>query len=330
MRRLFALTSILWLLVGCTKPTEVVGFAVAKSGVESTVSSVTSGSVEAEQEVELAFGAVGRVSVLNVRLGSHVRKGEILAELENLDLKQTFTKATSDLQRARSLLQSKVLASAESEDALKAHELAHSNYEKSLIRAPFDGVVAEINLEVGQLSQITTVIPKALIRLVDLEPRFVEAEIDEVDLPLVRVGLPARVKILAVRREPFDAVVRKVVPFVNAAREQDRTSQIELTVDNRGIPLPVGASADVEIVTETREEVLAIPSRTVFGPARSRYVFKLEGRTARRTPIETGLANYDRTEVMSGLTEGDLVLIPRGSTDLSDGAAVVVGQEPWR
>lgn len=329
MLRLAILATLTLALVGCSKPVEVNGFEAVKTRVEATVSSVTSGSVDAEHEVELAFGAVGRVSVLNVKLGSKVKQGDILAELENLDLKQTLTKANSDLARAKTLLQSKVLASTESEEALKAQELAHANYEKSLIRAPFDGVVAEINLEVGQLSQITAVIPRALIRLVDLEPRFVEAEIDEVDLPKVTLDLPARVKILAVRREPFTATVRKVVPFVNAAREQDRTSQIELTIENEGVLLPVGASADVEILTEARDDVLAVPSRAVFGRGGRRYVFKLVGPKATKTPVEIGLSNYDRTEIKNGITLGDVVLTPRESAELVDGASVKEIRQPW-
>ncbi|MFM1848734.1 MAG: hypothetical protein RL417_2208 [Pseudomonadota bacterium] len=329
MFRVVLLSILTFLILGCSKPVEVTGVAAVKTRVEATVSSVTSGSVDAEHEVELAFGAVGRVSVLNVKLGSKVKRGEILAELENLDLKQTLTKANSDLARAQSLLRSKVLASTESEEALKAQELAHANYEKSLIRAPFDGVVAEINLEVGQLSQITAVIPRALIRLVDLEPRYVEAEIDEVDMPKVSLGLPARIKILAVRREPFNATVRKVVPFVNAAREQDRTSQIELTVQNEGVLLPVGASADVEILTEARDDVLAIPSRAVFGRGGNRYVFKLAGTTAVKTSVEIGLSNYDRTEITKGLSPGDVVLTPRESAELVDGAAVKETRQSW-
>jgi len=329
MLRLAILGTLTLAFTGCSKPVEVNGVAAVKTRVEATVSSVTSGSVDAEHEVELAFGAVGRVSVLNVKLGSKVKRGDILAELENLDLKQTLSKANSDLARAKTLLQSKVLASTESEEALKAQELAHANYEKSLIRAPFDGVVAEINLEVGQLSQITAVIPRALIRLVDLEPRFVEAEIDEVDLPKVTLGLPARVKILAVRRDSFKATVRKVVPFVNAARQQDRTSQIELTIENEGVLLPVGASADVEILTEARDDVLAVPSRAVFGRGGSRYVFKLVGSKAAKTPVEIGLSNYDRTEINNGITLGDVVLTPRESAELVDGASVKETRQAW-
>lgn len=329
MRRLIAFTACLLSLFGCSKSTEVNGFAAVKTRVEATVSSVTSGSVDAEHEVELAFGTVGRVSRLNVKLGSMVKRGDILAELENLDLKQSLTKANSDLARAQTLLKSKVLASSESEEALKAQELAHANYEKSLIRAPFDGVVAEINLEVGQLSQITAVIPVALIRLVDLEPRFVEAEIDEVDLPHVALGLPARVKILAVRREPFKGTVRKVVPFVSAAREQDRTSPIELTIENEGILLPVGASADVEILTEARDDVLAVPSRAVFGRGGSRYVFTLVGSEAVKASVDIGLSNYDRTEIKGGLVEGAVVLTPRESGELVDGAPVKEIRQPW-
>jgi HlyD family secretion protein len=190
-------------------------------------------------------------------------------------------------------------------------------------------MIGELNLEVGQLSQITAVVPLALIRIVDQTPRYIRAEIDEADLARIKVGLLARAKILAVRREPFRATIRKVVPFVNSIREQDRTAEIELTVDSGGVLLPAGASADIEIIVDTRTDVVAVPSRTVLGRGSNRFVYVVDGSRLKRVPVTVGLYNYDRTEIVSGISEGTLVAQPTDLLEFKEGMKVTAQTLPW-
>jgi HlyD family secretion protein len=208
--------------------------------------------------------------------------------------------------------------------ARASYDAAVTAFDKSLIKAPYDGIVAELNLEVGELSQITAVIPQAPIRIVDVKPRYVRAEIDEVDLPRVKVGLPARVKILAIRKEPFQGRIRKVVPFVSSIREQDRTSEIELEIDSEGLLLPAGASADVEVITDTKEGVLTVTSRALLGRGQDRYVYVLDGSRIRKTPVKIGIYGYTVSEVISGLAPSDEVVLPSDKFELTDGLKVTV------
>lgn len=290
--------------------------------VSATVSSVNSGTVRAEKVAELAFGAVGRVRVLNVRVGDIVKEKQVLAELENDDLMSVLTTAQKELERRIQLRASRAVAESELEQMRRDVRTAQVAYDKSRIVAPYDGLIAELNLEVGQLSQITAVIPRPLMKIVDLEPRYVRAEVDEVDLGRVKVGQPARVKILALRREPFPAIVRKVVPYISTIREQDRTAEIELTIDSAGIFLPAGASADVEVIVETRANSLAVPTRAVLGRGQKRHVFVLRGGRAEKRAIEVGIFNYDLSEVLAGISEGEKVIIPSEGLELEDGMTV--------
>jgi HlyD family secretion protein len=317
-----ALCVVAFVSVGCRKAPEVRVVQVGRASVEATVTGVSSGTVRAEQIAELAFGAVGRVREVNVHLGELVRQGQVLAEVENGDLKSRLDVATEELNRSQRLSESKAASRSNVIQAQGAYDAAVTAYDKSIIRAPFDGLIAELNLEVGQLSQITAVIPLAPIRLVDTKPRYVRVEIDEVDLPKVNVGLPARVKILAVRREPFRATVRKVVAFVSSIREQDRTSEIELTVDSEGILLPAGASADVEIVIDTKSDVVTALSKAVLGRGKERYVYRIESGVVRKTPVQVGISGFSLTEIISGLGEGDELALPSDKADLKDGLAV--------
>ena len=294
----------------------------SRQKIEATVSGVSSGTVRSEQIAELAFGTVGRVKVLNVKLGDDVKAGQILAEVENDDLRSRVSVAREELERRKRLNSDNAISRSSLILAQSEFDAANTALEKSIIRAPCDGLVAELNLEVGQLSQITAVIPKAPIRVVDVKPRYVRVEIDEVDLPRIQVGMPARVKILAVRKEPFLGRVRKVVNFVSDQREQDRTAELEVDLVNDSVTLPVGASADVEIITDTRDSTLTLPTRVVLGRLGGRYVFLLNGDTVRKTSVKTGLYNYLATEVTEGLTEGVEVIIPSDTVELSDGKRV--------
>jgi HlyD family secretion protein len=328
--RIHAVATVLWALhlsvTGCSRSPEVTAVAVQRSSVESVVSSVTSGTVRAEQVAELAFGTVGRVKELNVKLGDHVQAGAVLAQVENDDLRSRMRVATEELERATTLYRSNALSRSAYIQAGGDFDAARIGYEKSIIKAPYDGIIAELNLEIGQLSQITAVIPLALIRIIDTKPRYIRAEIDEVDLSKVQIGMPARVKILAVRREPFLAKVRKIVPFVSSIREQDRTSEVELDVESRGELLPPGASADVEIITDVKASALTLLPKTVLGRGSERYVYRIEAGIARRIPVQVGLSSYAATEIVSGVSEGDTVVIPSDKFELQDGMSVSVGK----
>lgn len=297
--------------------------------VESTVSSVNAGTVHAEQVAELAFGAVGRVKQLHVKLGDIVKQGQILAEIENDDLISAYQTALAEQKRRHELKALNLMAQAQVDEIKRLVDASRVAYEKSFIKAPYDGLIGELNLEVGQLSQITAVEPKALIRIVDLHPRYIRAEVDEVDLARISEGLPARVKILAARREPFPARIRKVVPFVSSIREQDRTAEIELTVESGETLLPAGASADVEIIVDSTDDAVTIPSRTILGRGTNRFVYVVDGSRLRKSSVKVGLFNYDRSQILSGLNVGEIVAQPTDTVDFEDGLRVKAEIISW-
>jgi HlyD family secretion protein len=313
----------------CQSPSEIRGVKATQAEVEATVSSVNAGTVKAEHMAELAFGAVGKVQKLQVKFGDQVTKGQLLATLENEDLASSYRTAEQELKRHQALLSAKAISTQEFDQVRKVYDISKIAFENTLIHAPFDGLIAEMNLEVGQLSQITAVVPKPLLRIVDTAPRYVEAQIDEADLGKIKPGLAARIKILAERNDPFNATVRKVIPYISSVREQDRTAQIELDVDGEETLLPVGASADVEIIIDRVADALAIPTRTLLGRGRDHYVFALRDGKVKRTSVEVGLYNYDRAQILSGLESGTVVLFPTEAIELKDGLSINLQLLPW-
>ena len=318
-----ALLLPLLLIVGCAKATPVTVKKAERRATEEIITGVNSGTVLAEQDTELAFGAVGRVATLHVSLGDTVKRGAVLAELENDDLKTTLAVATKEEQRLNSLKDVKAVSSSMIDQAKQTRSLAAVALEKTLIRAPFDGFIAELNIEVGQLAQITAVLPKPPVRLVDTTPRYIKVPFDEIDLVKIHEGTPARIKLLAARKAPFAGVVRRVIPYVSSVKEQDRTAEIEVTIEADTL-LPVGASADVELILSKKDAALVVPTKSVLGDNTGRFVYALVGSRAVKKQIKAGITNFDVVEVLDGLTEEDLVIIPDDKNTITDGQRVAL------
>jgi HlyD family secretion protein len=331
LRNFFALFFLGTLVTACHQRPKLKGVRAVATTVESTVTTISSGTVTAEQQAVLAFGVVGRVSKIRVHLGDTVTQGQVIAELENSDLQVVADDAVREAQRSKKLFGEGLVSQVALDEAKRASELARVNLDKTMIKAPFAGVITELNLELGESSSVGSAVTKSPVRLVDLKPRIIKGDIDEVDLGKVHVGQKARVRIPAAGPSPFTALVRKVVPYVDTTKEQDRTSQIELTVDDAGRkePVPVGASAEIEIVIDRKEGALAVPSRLVLGSGASRYLFRMDGDRLRKTEIKPGVGNYDRLEIVGGLKEGDVVVYPSDDAELVDGLKAKVETTPW-
>ncbi len=317
--------------IGCSKPVTLRAAKVAKTNVEASITTTSAGTVSADQQAILDFGTVGRISRIFVKTGDHVKTGQDLAQLENTDLKSVFADSEREVKRTEELFAAGLVSQAALDTARKSLEVARSGFEKTIIRAPFEGVVTELNLEVGEFAQVGSgASKKAPIRLVDLKPRIIHGDVDEVDLGKLKVGMAARVKIAAARAEPFQAVLQRVVPFVSTAKEQDRTSEVELRIQEQAqTVIPVGASATIEIITDARNGVLAIPSRAILGFSDKRYVFKVVEDRLVKTDIKLGIGNYARTEVVSGLSESDVVVFAPSDLELKEGMKVKAEQVSW-
>lgn len=323
------LLPLLLLLSACTKTPKLKAIHPAEASVETTVTTISSGTVEAENMATLGFGVSGRVARVSVKAGERVKAGQVLAELENADLRTIYREAQKENERAEKLLEEGLLSKVAFQDAIKAFEVARMNYDRSVIRAPFEGVVTEVNLRVGELSGPQSPGAAKPIRVIDEKPRLVKGDIDEVDLARVKAGQPARIRVPAARAEAFSAKVSRVVPFVDTTKEQDRTSQIELRMESAETEIPVGASAEIEIVTSAKEKTLAVPARVVLGSGKGRYVYLVrDGKLVKQT-VETGIGNYDRVEILKGVGAQDTVVYPSEEADLGDGVRVQAELTPW-
>jgi HlyD family secretion protein len=252
---------------------------------------------------ELAVKELDRVTVLH---------GEGIASDQRLDLLLT--------ERDRSQAGcAAVRASVEMARARVA--VVEVQLEFTEVRAPFSGTVAELSTEVGEW--ITPAPPGVpippVIDLLDPGSLFISAPIDEVDAERVRVGQPARITVDSRPSVRYEGSVSRVAPYVLDDLEQNRTVEVEVEfhddAETEGI-LP-GTSADVEVILSDREDAVRIPASAL---AENSLVLLLENGVLEERPVVVGLKNWQMAEVLEGLTEGELVVTSRHSTDVKPGA----------
>ena len=202
-------------------------------------------------------------------------------------------------------------------------DAARAAMERTILRAPFPGIVAEIN---GELGEVVTPSPVGVatlptIDLIDTSCLYVRAPIDEIDAGAVREGLPALITLDAFPGAEYPGVVRRVAPYVLDLEKQARTVDVEVSfsnIDEAGTLL-VGYSADVEIVLDVREGVKRIPTEALMEGHRV-YVYD-DGTLEERT-IEAGLENWEFTEIAAGLEEGDQIVLTVDRDGLEEGVEV--------
>jgi HlyD family secretion protein len=196
--------------------------------------------------------------------------------------------------------------------------------ERTRLRAPFAGIIAEIN---GELGEFVTPSPVGIptpptVDLIDSSCLYISAPIDEVDAPNIRAGLPARISLDAFQDRVFSGHVRLVAPYVLDQEKQARTVEIEAEIDDadKSGLLP-GYSADVEVILASRDDTLRIPTSVISNGNIVLVYDAARGRLEERS-IETGIANWEFTEVTSGLSEGERIVSSIDREGVRGGAAV--------
>lgn len=266
---------------------------------------------------EVCLGA--QLAARELERGSSLRADGVLSaqQLDGLE---------SAAQRSRAAC---AAAQAVRAQALAAVELARAQLALTEVRAPFAGVVADLSTEVGEwITPSPPGVPiPPVIDLLDLTSMYVSAPIDEVDSRRLRPGQAARVTVDSVPGRSFAGRVVRVAPFVLDVLEQNRTVEIEVEFDRLEELAEVlpGTSADAEVILARREGVLRVPTSAV-GEGGGVLVLERD-RLVARTIIQ-GLRNWQYTECLAGVSEGELVVTMRESPAVRAGARAVAREGP--
>lgn len=196
---------------------------------------------------------------------------------------------------------------------------------RTVLTAPFDGIVADI---VGELGEYTTPSPPGVatppaIDLIDPSCLYVEAPMDEVDAPKIKIGQVARISLDALPNQVFKGKVKRVAPYVVAVEKQARTVDIEVEfMNDEDIErLLVGYSADVEVVLDQHEETIRIPTSTLLDGNKV-LVYQTDKQQLEARSVKLGITNWEFSEVIDGLDNGDQIVTSLEREGVKAGAFV--------
>lgn len=226
---------------------------------------------------------------------------------------------------ARSRRSACIAVRADINQALAKVKVTKVEQGRTVLTAPFDGIVADI---VGELGEYTTPSPPGVatppaIDLIDPSCMYIEAPMDEVDAPKIEVGQPARITLDALPSKTFMGKVKRVAPYVVAVEKQARTVDIEVSFNNEADieQMLVGYSADVEVVLDRHDKVLRIPTSALLDGNKV-LVFQPDTEKLEERVIKPGITNWEYTEVLAGLSQGDQIVTSLEREGVKAGALV--------
>jgi membrane fusion protein (multidrug efflux system) len=305
---------------------------VARAGIRGISSYyLTTATLEPEKKVDILAKIVGEVSEVSVEEGDRVARGDLLCRLDDKEQKVALEEARinrdqkkRELERFDSMYEQKLISDKEYDDIKYQFELAQNKldsaelkYRYTQIRAPFDGVVSERLIDLGE----NVAIGARLYVVSDTKPLLLEMYLPEAEATTVR---PGQVVFINPDVDPgveFQGVVVRIAPEVD-----ERTGTVKVTAESHAGGMP-GSFVRVRIVTDTREATLTVPRRSVVSDAGERYVFVAESDTVRQAEVNVGYEDEEYAEILSGIAEGDTV-VTAGVGGIRTGSKVkVLGRE---
>jgi HlyD family secretion protein len=183
------------------------------------------------------------------------------------------------------------------------------------IVAPMDGVILSRDVEIGDaVSSILVLGSTATLIMTegDINEVYVQGKVDEADIAHVYLGQPARIKVESFRDRTFVGHVTKIAPM-GVEKDNVTTFEVRVSINNPGGELKANMTANAEIILDEHKGVLTVPENAVIYDGQKNASVEIpdkkqkEGK--RKVPVKVGLSNGSVTEVLSGLKEGDPVVL---------------------
>lgn len=369
---LLAIILVISNIVKGTKKLAVQSAKVQKGEIVSTVSAP--GNVKAETEVQISAYVMGKITRLPVKEGDRVRKGQILVQIDPASYAAQVKQNKASLVLAKAnLAQSELVFKRNKElfdkgllsqeayeqvntdyqlnlarvtQAEASLEQAQDTYAKTTITSPINGIIVQLNVEVGEVVVTGTMnnAGSVIMTVADMSQMEVEAQVDESDVKDIRIGQPTEIEVDAIIGRTFKGEVSEVGnAAISSATSSSSNASVNYTVKvrftDKSDDLKSGMSANVDITTSNKKDILLIPIQSVVmrkveserkaaerktrGKARSgamaeenstdgkkvkekeqEVVYIMEKGKAIIMPVETGVSDQENIEVISGLSEG--------------------------
>jgi membrane fusion protein (multidrug efflux system) len=288
-------------------------FRVARGTFQDILSAM--GTIKGGSEIELRFQIQGTIAAFNFHEGDKVRKGEIIARLDQSDALLKLKQAQMELEEYEKLYSIGAIVQSKLEQARLAAKLASSEFEKTYLKAPKDGIIGDKNVEVGEF-----ITPNVKIAtLVNLENVVVELGIIEKEIDRVFLGQKVTVNVDTYPGIDFTGRVTNISPLIAG---KSKTLTVKANLDNPGGLLLPGMFARVKISIFEKENTLIIPSDSLDKSTGEFRVFTVgQDNVAYAQRVEVAYLSSDYAQIAGGLEEGELVVVEKPES-LAEGKKV--------
>ncbi|HLF19297.1 MAG TPA: efflux RND transporter periplasmic adaptor subunit, partial [Bacteroidota bacterium] len=309
---------------------------VKRKPLRSTV--VATGVIKPKVGAEVRVGSrvSGVVKQLNVHVGDVVKKGDLLARLDDVELTAQYNLAAANLEdgattlkfariekdRQEKLLAERVISQQEYDLALKTFEVARARVAQAMasldyakaqldytrIAAPISGAVASVSTQEGETVAATFTAP-TFLTIIDLTRLEVRAYVDETDISKVTEGQKAEFSVDTYPGVVFGGVVKAIYPKAEMIDNVVNYVAILDIVNSRGKILRPEMTTTVNILNATLEGVIAIPNKAILHKNGEDYVHVVKDGKPEERAITTGVKNKTLTQVVVGLSENETLIL---------------------
>ncbi len=339
---LFSLATLTFLQVGLEKAENIKSDSnwetvlVVRRSLDSVILATGLIMPMAGAEVKVGSRVSGVVKSLHVKIGDVVQSGQILAELDPIELqtrsrhqdavltsnRAAFDYANVNLERQRVLYGKKLISDDQMDSAEKALKIAAAERDRAVVElasaeiqldftqilAPISGAVASISTHQGETVAAGFQTP-ILINILDLKRLEAWAFLDEVDVGRVKTGQRVIFSLKSFPGIDFEGKV--VVVHPDAIIQNSTVNYVAaVKIENyQAVILRPEMSGSFKIFAETRQNVLIVPNRAIRWEKARAYIHVLQQNTPQQRWIKTGLKDLEATEIISGLAEGEKVVV---------------------
>jgi HlyD family secretion protein len=236
--------------------------------------------------------------------------------VEGLTAQQQIEDIESALAVAKQQCEARQAAVSIARADLSATEAALERSEDELayatIASPVDGIVLHRDVDVGSaVASVASTLGTLLMTLGDTREMHMVGDVDESDIGLVREGMPARIIVESYPGREFDGRVTRISPL-GIEKDKIMNFEVEMSIAGADVPLRTNMTADAEIIVEERTAVLLVPQNAIRYARKQSFVempAPKEESGKRRVDVTLGVGGPNSSEVISGLAEGDEVIV---------------------
>jgi RND family efflux transporter MFP subunit len=319
--------------------------SIEKEGIENiTVSTVKAvrenisgelsivGTVQADNDVMAVSETQGKALAVKIKIGDRVSKNAVLVEVDDelkqaayLTAKTAYEKAKRDLERMEELRKENNISDSDLEGARLGAASAEAQFivarrqlDDSKIKSPISGVVADKYVDEGDMIAPGT----AIANIVDISKLKIRLNLSERDVFLIKKGDAVKITADVYKNEKFSGKVESI----GAKGDGAHNYPVEVTLANNSKnPLKAGMFVRVQFESLGSRQSLVIPRACLVGSAKEAQVYITDGDFAKKRNIIVGKEFGNMIEVISGLNEGESVVIS-GQDLLSDNAKIVLSE----